>query len=201
MRKGQRLIALVLGSFLSISAVGSVGAAGGIASPAATFFRPDARISKVCSNIPEWQACDPAIAGDNIYNGTAKNQNRNHIDYLTYSTERDPRVVVFKISIQNEGNVADRFSVDADGVSSGYKVKFFRQSNNITSAVEAGMYRTPSLAPGASVVIKAKVVMPCDSWDNCGQQRAERLVTVRSVGDASMRDAVKFVRKIWVCTC
>lgn len=193
----SRLAMVVTSAFVLAHALGASVAAG---APAAT-YRPDARISKDCSNIPDWQVCSPDLVGDGLYNRTARNQKRQHIDYLTYSTERDPRVIVFEISIQNDGSVADRFKVDADGVTNGYRVKFFRKSTNITSAVEAGTYTTPSIAPGASVVIKAKVVMPCGSWDYCGQDRAERLITVRSVGDASVRDAVKFVRKVWECTC
>lgn len=167
--------------------------------------RPDARINKNCSNIPAWQNCNPAIAGDNVYNGTGKKQKRVHTDYLSYGSEPDPRVVTFRISVQNDGAVGDRFTVDADGTTVGYVVKFLRKSTNITAAVEAGTYTTPRLAPGETFVIKAKVVMPCPSHDDCGRDRAfdvaERLVIVRSVGDPAMRDAVKLVRKPWVCTC
>lgn len=155
----------------------------------------------MCSGVPEWRNCDPAWVGDGLYNKTAKNQKRAWTDYLTSSSERDPRVVVFKISIQNDGTVADSFRVSADGITGGYLVKFLRDSTNITSAVENGTYQTPTLSPGASLAIRAKVVMPCDSWDYCGQDRATRLVTVFSVGDTSARDAVKFVREAWACTC
>ena len=184
-------------AFSSLASAMPVSAGG---SPASS-HRADASIRLVCSGVPEWRNCDPAWVGDGIYNKTAKNQKRAWTDFLTYSNKRDPRVVVFKISIQNKGSVADSFRVSADGITSGYRVKFVRGSTNITSAVENGTYQTPALSPGASFVIQAKVVMPCDSWDDCGQDRATRLVTVRSVGDSSARDAVKFVRKIWVCGC
>ena len=197
----MRLVLALLTSAALVALAAPVATAGGSAPANGASYRPDGQISKDCSNIPEWQACNPALAGDNVYNATGKKQKRSHIDYLTYSTERDPRAVVFRISIQNEGSVADRFRIDADGVTAGYVVKFLRKTTNITSAVEAGTYTTPVLAPGASFVIKAKVVMPCDSWDYCGQDRAVRLVTIRSVADPSALDAVKFVRRVWECTC
>jgi hypothetical protein len=189
---------------LSIAAL-TLGMAPGQAAATQGTYRPDVRISKKCSNIPDWQSCNPQLAGDNLYNATARKQKRKHVDYLTYSTEPDPRVVVFRISIQNDGSLADRFRVDADGTTLGYVVKFVRKSTIITTAVEAGTYTTPQLAPGASLVIKAKVVMKCPPFDSCGRDRAfdiaERLVTVRSVGDPTKRDAVKFVRQPWECTC
>ncbi len=164
-------------------------------------YRPDARIRLACAYTTDWQPCEPDWVGNNVYNRNAVGQKSRWTDYLTYSNERDPRVMVFKISIENDGSVADRFTVNADGVTSGYRVAFLRGSTNVTAAVEGGTYRTPLLSPGASHVLKAKLVMPCDSWDNCGQDRATRLVTVRSLKDPSMRDAVKIVRRIWECTC
>jgi hypothetical protein len=167
--------------------------------------RPDARIAKKCAGIPAWQNCNPARAGDDIYNGTGKNQKRVHVDYLSYGGEPDPTVVVFLLSIQNDGSVNDRFGIDANGTTVGYTLRFLRGSTDITAAVEAGSYTTPFIAPGESIVIKAKVGMPCPSHDDCGRDRAfdiaERVVTVRSMGDPAKRDAVKFVRRPWVCTC
>ena len=174
--------------------------------PATTTYRPDGQIAIACEYVPDWYGpCNPDWTGDNVYNKTGKNQKLSYTDYLQYGGEPDPRVIVFRILIENDSAFADRFSVDADGVTIGYVVKFFRKSTNVTSAVEAGTYTTGLIAPGASVVLKAKVVMPCPSHDDCGRDRAydiaERLVTIRSVGDPATRDAVKFVRKPWVCTC
>ena len=199
-RRGHR-VALVLLACAALAALAvPVSAAPSGAGTAAT-YRPDGRIALACQYVPDWQPCNPDWTGDNVYNRTGRNQKLVWTDFLTYSTERDPRVIVFRISIQNDGSVADRFRVDADGVTSGYLVKFFRMATNISSAVEAGTYTTPLIAPGASLILKAKVVMPCDSWDDCGQDRAHRLVSIRSVGDPAARDAVKFIRRIWVCTC
>lgn len=206
-RRGHRL-ALVLLTCAALAAFAvPVSAAQAGAGPAAATYRPDGRIALACKYVPAWQGCNPDWTGDNVYNTTAKNQKLVFTDYLSYSSpdNPDPRVIVFRISIQNDGSVADRFRVDADGVTTGYLVNFFRKSTKVTAAVEAGTFTTPLLAPGASVVLKAKVVMPCPSHDDCGRDRAydiaNRLVTIRSVGDPSLRDAVKFARKPWVCTC
>ena len=192
---------------LSISIIAlALGMAPASASAMSGTHQPDARISKDCSNIP-WDWCDSTMLGDGIYNGTGRKQRKRHLDFLSYGSPSspDPRVVTFKISIQNDGVFADRFTVDADGTTLGYVVKFLRKSNDITAAVEAGTHTTRLLERGATVVILAKVVMPCPSHDDCGRDRAfdiaERLVTVRSVGDSTRRDAVKFVRKPWECTC
>jgi hypothetical protein len=163
--------------------------------------RPDGRIKIDCTGVVDWRMCPDTWTGAGIYNQTAKNQKVVWDDYFDYATEPDPRVVWFNISMRNAGSVSDRFRVNADGISSGYNVNFFRGSTKITSAVEAGTYLTPRLAPGETFLIRAKVAMPCEPTSDCGQDRASRLVTVRSHADPAVADAVKFVRKRWVCTC
>ena len=203
-RRRVALLLLTCTAVVTFAAPASAAQIG--AGPAAPTYRPDGQIAVACEYVPDWYGpCNPNWTGDNVYNTTGKNQKRSYTDYLQYGGEPDPRVIVFRILIQNDGSVADRFRVDADGVTTGYVVKFFRKSTNVTSAVDAGTYATGVIAPGASVVLKAKVVMPCPSHDDCGRDRAydiaQRLVTIRSVGDPLTRDAVKFVRKPWVCTC
>lgn len=189
-------------TLLTMAALAALpGSALGGTSSVAAAYQPDARIKLACAYTTDWQPCESDWVGNDVYNKTANGQKSRWTDYLTYSNERDPRVIVFKISVQNDGSRADRFTVAAGGITSGYRVKFLLGTGNITAAVEAGTYRTPLLAPGAALVIEAKVVMPCDSWNNCGQDRATRLVTVGSTANPSLRDAVKFVREIWECTC
>ena len=170
---------------------------------AAPFHRPDARIKIDCAGVVEWRMCPNTWTGDRIYNATATDQKVIWHDYMDYASEPDPRAMFFRISIRNDGSIADRFRVAADGVTIGYAVKFLRGTTNITPQVAAGTYLTPTLAPGATFLIRAKVSMPCDQDEvtYCGQDRVNRLVRVRSEGDPSVVDAVKFVRRIWVCTC
>ena len=201
--------AATLSALLALSGLGA-GTARAAASPAvpvggtpepAALHRPDARIRLACAYTTDWQPCEPDWVGDGVYNTSAKGQKSRWTDYLTYSNHRDPHVIVFKISIENDGSGPDAYSVSASGVTSGYRIKFLRGTTDITAAVAAGTYRTPPVSEGGAHVIKAKVVMPCHSWDSCGQDRASRLVTIRSVGDPAIADAVKLVREIWTCTC
>ena len=97
--------------------------------------------------------------------------------------------VTFDISIQNNGNRTDRFKVKATGAADGWTVTYSRGATNITSAVVAGTYRTPSLAPGATYLIHAKVTL-----NSVGSASVSvvRLVTIRSVSNPTKIDAVKF---------
>jgi hypothetical protein len=88
----------------------------------------------------------------------------------------------FDISIRNAGTGADRFKVKATGAATrSWIVTYSRGTTSITSAVVAGTYRTPLLAPGATYVIHAKIYGV-----------VTRLVTIRSIADPTKLDAVKF---------
>lgn len=95
----------------------------------------------------------------------------------------------FKIAIKNNGSVSDRFKVKATGSGLvGWTVTYFKGTTNITSAVVAGTYRTPLLAPGSQSSITAKLAGSIDSETLAGS----RLVTVASVAQPTRKDAVKF---------
>lgn len=127
-----------------------------------------------------------AYVGNNIYNTTGAGQGR------TGSAARG-HTVTFGMSIQNDGNTPDRIKVKATGTAAGgYTVKYFQGTTDITSAVVAGTYRTPSLAPGATYLITAKVTVKPTA---AAGSQVTRLVTLRSVGNPVRKDAVKFVGK------
>ena len=69
----------------------------------------------------------------------------------------------------------------------GYKVRYYRNSTEITSQVVAGTFTTPQLKPGYRYVIEAWVKVT----DSAGPS-VSRLVTIKSVGDTSKVDAVMF---------
>ena len=94
-----------------------------------------------------------AFVGNNVYNTTGAGQSR------TGSAARG-KTIAFGISIQNDGTSADRFKVKATGAAaSAYTVKYFHGTTNITAAVVAGTYKTPTLAPAATYLITAKVTV------------------------------------------
>jgi hypothetical protein len=127
-----------------------------------------------------------AYVGNNIYNTTGAGQSR------TGQAARGSSIT-FGISIQNDGTNADRSKVKATGTAtSAYAVKYFRGTTDITAAVVAGNYQTPSLAPGATYLITATVTVKSAAAVG---SRVTRLVTLTSVGNSTKRDAVKFIGK------
>jgi hypothetical protein len=136
-------------------------------------FQPDGRIRV---------GFGPWIGG-NVYNDTGDGQSR-----AGFAHRRD--LVLFRIGIQNDGIVRDRFKISAEGAAaSGYRVRYFFKTREITSAVEAGTYLSRSLNPGYRQTIEAwvKVRTTAAAGSNVG-----RLLTITSVNDPSVLDAVKF---------
>ena len=155
--------------------------------------RPDASIRVVKSlyyidyehkwidwtDYPSWQ-------GVGTYNTTGTGQTANG-DTQNCCPEKH----TFNIAIKNGGTTSDRFKVKATGSGfSGWTIKYFLGSTNITSAVVAGTYRTPQIAPGDEVVIKVKLTGDSEQGSD-----GSRLVTVTSVADSTKKDAVKFKLK------
>ncbi len=144
--------------------------------PALVVRRPDGRIRLGAG----------AFVGNNVYNTTGAGQSR------TGSTTGG-HSFTFGISIQNDGTSADRFKVKATGAAtSRYTVKYVHGAKDITAAVVAGTYRTPSLAPAAAYLITAKVTVK--STAKVGS-KVTRLVTLTSVANGAQKDAVTVIGK------
>lgn len=128
-----------------------------------------------------------SYTGDDIYNTNA--------DHQTVNRSAAPgATITYQVSIQNDSPTSnDRFTVAASGAaSSDYTVKYFKGSTNITADVVAGTYRTTSLAPGATYVIKVQIKVKNSAPAN---SQVARKLTLTSVGDPTKRDAVKVVGK------
>ena len=137
-------------------------------------YQPDGRINKFSG----------AYVGNDIYNADGTNQTKSGTAKVGY-------IVEFHLSLQNDGDAADRFVLGADaGSTPMYRVKYYRGSNDITAQVVAGTYQTPSLAPGAKLVITVDVIVKKGATAGSS---VSRLVTITSVGDNSQLDALKFV--------
>jgi hypothetical protein len=154
---------------------------------AAARYQPDGLIRMAtsgCSGCPSHTSHGPWL-GNNIYNATGAHQSA----VLVFSGAfLSGEYFTFDISIRNAGSAADRFKVKATGAPSAYVVTYSRGTTNITSAVVAGTYRTPSLAPGATYLIHAR--MTVNPRSNLSGN--SRLVTIRSVANSTKLDAVKF---------
>ena len=134
---------------------------------------------RVAVGIEPWRS-------NNVYNTNGAGQKRSGSAAPGHS-------LTFGISIQNDGTATDRFTVKATGTTvSGYRVKYFQGTTDITAAVVAGTYETPSLAPGAKYLIIA--IVKVKSAAAVGS-RVTRRVTLTSVGDSAKQDTVKFIVK------
>lgn len=190
---GRGLMALLLAALTTVTFVAPAAATPADTQvQAAATYQPDGRIRRLCQD----EYCEPVLLGNDIYNTTASGQKAKWTDYGD-SGYGDPATVTFRITVQNDGTAADRFRLAASGITNGYTVKFFRGTTNITGAVMAGTYRTPSLAPGETYLVKAKATLV----DACCGDKTTRLVRITSVADPTKQDAVKLVRNYWMCTC
>ena len=161
---------------------------------AAARFQPDGLIRQATQGAP---AVPPVLntyhgpwLGNNIYNATGAHQTAVEVAIGPGAWPLGS-YYTFGISIQNDGSAADRFRVRATGAPSAWVVTYSRGTTNITSAVVTGTYRTPSLAPGATYLISARITLPQSSNSNLSGNVA-RLVTIRSVANSTKVDAVKF---------
>jgi hypothetical protein len=130
-------------------------------------------------------------AGNNTYNDDGTGQSR------TGSAGAGTNIT-FSISIQNDGQFSDRFDVQAvpvitvlGGVAP-YTVTYWKGTTDITTKVVNGTYRTKTLDPGGSTVIKAKVKFKAAATVGL---EVRRLVTIYSVAEPRRLDAVEFTGK------
>ena len=152
-------------------------------------MRPDAWVRYTAYTVYSKTYKHPSPwVGDNIYNATGRKQTETESAGGWYEPGG---YFTFQVAIENDG-AADRFTLRADGTGSS-RVKYFRGSTNITSAVVNGTYQTPEVAPGATFVIKVRIVL-----DGAA---VERLVKATSVADPGKADTVR-IRVVYTgCSC
>ena len=126
-----------------------------------------------------------AYVGNNIYNTTGTHQTAT-FKFVGAALQGD--LLAFQIVVQNDGTKSDRFKIKGPG--SKY-FRYFVGTTNITSAVKAGTYKTPLVAPGGTRVITV--------WAQ-PDAGGSRLIIATSVGNPTKKDAVKIVIKV-SCGC
>ncbi len=136
--------------------------------------RPDGRIKKGVGG---------SYVGNDVYNGTGDHQTKRG------SAARGSSVTYY-VSVQNDATLADVIRLKGTSSNTQYAVTYWSGPTEVTSAVIAGAYVTPSLAPGATHVLK--VVVTVRSGAAAGSSLAATL-TAKSTTDTSRRDTVKFV--------
>ena len=93
------------------------------------------------------------------------------------------------LTIQNDGDVADSFSLDVTGASpDGYVLRYFRNrsQHELTSEIEAGTFVTPTLAPGQRYRIRVRIQTTKAAVH---KSLLTRLFTFTSENDGSAQDA------------
>jgi len=135
-------------------------------------YQPDGWISK---------GSQPYV-GNDVYNTDGTGQAR-------VATPQIGVLSLFRVAVQNDGNVPDRFTVQALGGAPYYSIRYYRHDREINDAVVNGTFATPVIAPGDVYVIRVRVKLTSFA----GEPRASRLVTLTSVNDPTKVDAVQFV--------
>ena len=127
---------------------------------------------------------DSAYIGDNIYNTDGSNQTK-------AQSVKAGRSATFDFMIQNDGTDTDAFTLQGDGSSTGFAVKYYTGTSggaDITTAVTSGSYAINNLAPGGNQVIRAVVTVARGTAVGVVK---DCLVVSTSAADGTKRDAVK----------
>ena len=143
------------------------------------------RAACCCKGFP-WLPCTDTFVGNNVYNTTGSNQTKNW-------TARRGRSRAFSLKFQNDGNVRDSYRVKGCGSSSGFRVRYFKGSTGITSAVTSGTYRTEALNPGGTTTITLRIQVTTSAAIGATKGC---LVRAASVAQSTKADAAKAVVKV-----
>ncbi len=108
--------------------------------------------------------------GDNVFNTDGAAQTK-------IQSVKAGRSATFHVMIQNDGSAADSFTVQGNGSSTGFSVKYYSGTSggsDITAAVTGGTYNVSNLAPGANQVIRAMTVPRVEKQDGALHLSGER---------------------------
>lgn len=111
------------------------------------------------------------VVGNDIYDATAADQ---EVDARSSAGN----TIKFKVSAQNDGSYAERFRFSVAGSeTSGFRVRYFHGTVDVTAAMEAGSYLSSKVSPGSKFEILVKVKITSNAATG---STVTRLVTVRS---------------------
>ncbi len=136
---------------------------------------PDGRIKKGSGT----------FIGNNIYNETGLNQTRSG------SAPRGSSVT-YTVKVQNDSQAADALRLTGTASNTRFGVTYTVGATNVTAAVVAGTYVTPTLAPGATLSVK--VVVKVKTGAPAGSSLTATLIA-KSNSNSTYGDTVKFVTR------
>ena len=176
---------------LTLGSAGWQISTGGCASATVATRKPDGRIRLGTHGYPgKTTSYHATFAGNNVYNTTGARQKATVESF----NELDGAFKTFDISIQNDGNRADRFKVKATGAARG-------AGRWPTSTAPPTSPRRSSPVPSAHRPWRQVRRTSSSPRSRRGVAHDSRLVTIRSVADATKVDAVMFAYKKIACGC
>ncbi len=89
--------------------------------------------------------------GNGVYNGTGAGQSQ------SMSVKRG-KSYTFWAQIQNDGNIADTFSIKGTKAPAGFAITYMVGTANVTATIESGAYH-PSLLAGGSLIVQVKITV------------------------------------------
>jgi hypothetical protein len=135
-------------------------------------YRPDAQIKL---------AGDASYLGVRVFDTTGAGQTRT-------TNTASGKSATFDVRFVNAGTHSDSIAIHGCKSSSGFAVKYFKGTTNVTASVTAGTYRTATLAVGASQVLALKIAVSptaiAGKLDTCA-------VTASSHAAPTKQDVVK----------
>ena len=124
------------------------------------------------------------LVGNDVYNTTGVDQTRR-------AKVRPGKKAVFTVSLQNDAGAPDRIRASAKGSTPRFKVVYRdADGKDITAAVTAGTWRTPTLASGKAVAVRGGRQGPAHRPE---RRQAQPPFTGSPVTDPAYLDVVRFV--------
>jgi uncharacterized delta-60 repeat protein len=134
-------------------------------------YRPDAKIALGRGE----------FIGNNVYNSSGEGQTR-----TAFSPPGGRKT--FRIRVENDGDGIDCLTLMGPKSGSGFRVRYFAGTRDVTRQVQYGVYSIQDLDPGEGRTIKAIVTVEDSAPPGA---RRSILFTAASAGDPSSVDAVK----------
>jgi hypothetical protein len=106
---------------------------------------------------------------------------------LTVKLRQRAGAEVARVRVTNDGSRADAMLVSGAGSRKGFTVTYRFDGRDVTSKVRAGKLRIPTLAPGASAVLKVRIART-STVRNGDEHRIP--VTARSAARSTIRDSI-----------
>ena len=92
------------------------------------------------------------LLGNNIYNKNGSGQ------AINLALKQSSKKKIGYLKVQNDGHEADSFSIKGTKGNQFFSVKYLSGKKNVTAAINAGTFKTASLASGESAALKVEVV-------------------------------------------